>query len=67
MAKPVNVRIAHPDGSETPVELIPRGIQDDGMDLWSIPAETHLDLLGGDSVKMDELPPRTSVQFDGVA
>jgi hypothetical protein len=62
MAKPQGVRIVREDGTVTPCELIHIG-EVDGEDVWEITGVIFHS--GRDMLQMDELPPRTGIQFTG--
>lgn len=60
---PTNVRIHRNNGDEDPVETVYSHTDADGMRVWKaiIPISFA---KGMDSIKCDQLPPRTEVHFD---
>lgn len=60
-ATPVNVRVRYPDGSEQPLELVYRGLRDDGIHVWT--ATGVVSLVEGAKLVADELPPHTAIEL----
>jgi len=65
---PEGVRIVRRDGIEIPCEVKYVGVEtrDDGepMHEWRAVSEYMPDIEAGDTVKVDVMPPRTSLSFD---
>jgi hypothetical protein len=61
MMKPENVRVVHPDGTETPCELIHDGPDENGIDQWT--ATGPVFRVGLDKFRVDVLPARTGISF----
>ena len=62
MAKPQNVRIVRPDGTEVACELIHQGYHAEAdMDNWSVAGVVFRP--GLDMLKADVMPARTSIDF----
>jgi len=59
---PVNARIHYMDGSEDPVELVYEGTDSAGIRHWvAVPTAPLLSVYA--TVKVDQLPPMTSISI----
>jgi hypothetical protein len=63
MARPENVRVVHPDGTEIPCELAHLGVDADGMDQWTV--DEHTVLRHGDMLRIGVMPARTGIAYPG--
>jgi hypothetical protein len=67
---PRGVRILHPDGTETPCDVI-REPEDtpDGLALWLVvpPDGVKFNASNGDRLAVDVLPGKTAIGFEAVA
>lgn len=57
LRRPEGVRIRHPDGRVTLVELAYRGVDPEGLHVWV----GMTPVRRGDEVELDELPSRTRI------
>lgn len=61
MAKPEGVKIVRTDGTELDCELVNRGVDAEGLDVWEV---TGVTVRHGDRLQVAVMPPRTSIVMD---